>query len=33
VVARAKGLLRNKPLAIDAALDRFHEEWARRNSP
>jgi dTDP-4-dehydrorhamnose reductase len=31
VVARAKGLLRNKPLAIDAALDRFHEEWARRN--
>jgi dTDP-4-dehydrorhamnose reductase len=32
VVARAKGLLRNKPLAIDAALDRFHEEWARRSS-
>lgn len=27
VVARAAGLLRTKPLDIDAALDRFHEEW------
>jgi dTDP-4-dehydrorhamnose reductase len=32
-VAKASGLLRNRPLPIDAALDRFHEEWARRNSP
>ena len=29
-VARAKGLLRNKPLSIEEALRRFHEEWARR---
>jgi dTDP-4-dehydrorhamnose reductase len=32
-VERAAALLRNKPLAIDQALDRFHEEWARRTSP
>jgi dTDP-4-dehydrorhamnose reductase len=31
-VERAKELLRNKPLSIDAALDRFHDEWARRTS-
>jgi dTDP-4-dehydrorhamnose reductase len=31
VVARAGEMLRNKPLTIDAALDRFHDEWARRN--
>jgi dTDP-4-dehydrorhamnose reductase len=30
-VERAAAMLRNKPLAVDAALDRFHEEWARRN--
>jgi len=29
-VARAQGLLRNKPLSIEEALRRFHEEWARR---
>jgi dTDP-4-dehydrorhamnose reductase len=29
-VARAAGMLRNRPLGIDEALDRFHEEWARR---
>ena len=32
-VDRAAALLRNKPLSIDQALDRFHEEWARRTSP
>jgi len=32
-VDRAAALLRNKPLSIEAALDRFHEEWARRTSP
>jgi len=32
-VDRAAALLRNKPMAIDQALDRFHEEWARRTSP
>jgi dTDP-4-dehydrorhamnose reductase len=32
-VERAAGMLRNRPLTIDAALDRFHEEWARRTSP
>ncbi len=31
-VERAMKLLRNKPLSIDAALDRFHQEWARRTS-
>jgi dTDP-4-dehydrorhamnose reductase len=31
-VERAMKLLRNKPLSIDAALDRFHDEWARRTS-
>jgi dTDP-4-dehydrorhamnose reductase len=30
VVARAAALLRNRPLAIDEALDRFHAEWASR---
>lgn len=30
VVERAAALLRNKPLSIDAALDRFHAEWAKR---
>ncbi len=29
-VDRAAALLRNKPLPIDVALDRFHEEWQRR---
>ena len=32
-VERAAALLRNKPLSIEAALDRFHEEWTRRTSP
>jgi dTDP-4-dehydrorhamnose reductase len=32
-VERAAALLRNKPLGIDQALDRFHEEWTRRTSP
>jgi dTDP-4-dehydrorhamnose reductase len=31
-VDRAAALLWTKPLAIDRALDRFHEEWARRTS-
>ena len=31
-VERAAGMLRNRPLSIDAALDRFHDEWARRTS-
>ncbi len=31
-VARAAGMLRNRPLGIDQALDRFHEEWARRTA-
>jgi dTDP-4-dehydrorhamnose reductase len=31
-VARAAALLRNKPLAIDDALDRFHQEWRRRRA-
>ncbi len=29
-VERAAALLRNKPLAIDEALERFHAEWRRR---
>ncbi len=29
-VERAAGLLRNKPLSIDEALERFHDEWAAR---
>jgi dTDP-4-dehydrorhamnose reductase len=29
-VERAAALLRNKPLAIDEALDRFHAEWVGR---
>ena len=29
-VERASGLLREKPLSVDAAIDRFHEEWTRR---
>jgi len=29
-VEKAAGMLRNKPLLIEAALDRFHEEWGRR---
>jgi len=32
-VERAAAMLRNKPLSIDKALDRFHEEWTRRTSP
>jgi dTDP-4-dehydrorhamnose reductase len=32
-VERAMELLRNRPLSIDAALDRFHDEWARRTAP
>lgn len=32
-VDRAAALLRNKPMGIDQALDRFHEEWTRRTSP
>ncbi|HTP51326.1 MAG TPA: SDR family oxidoreductase [Anaeromyxobacteraceae bacterium] len=31
-VERALGLLRTRPLPIDEALDRFHEEWGRRAS-
>jgi dTDP-4-dehydrorhamnose reductase len=31
-VARAAGMLRNRPLGIDEALDRFHAEWARRTA-
>jgi dTDP-4-dehydrorhamnose reductase len=31
-VDRAAALLREKPLSVDAALDRFHEQWARRTS-
>jgi dTDP-4-dehydrorhamnose reductase len=31
-VERATKLLRNRPLPLDQALDRFHEEWARRVS-
>ena len=30
-VDRAAHLLREQPLAIDAALDRFHDEWMRRS--
>jgi hypothetical protein len=30
VVARAAALLRNRPLEIDEALERFHAEWERR---
>jgi dTDP-4-dehydrorhamnose reductase len=29
-VARATALLRNKPLPLEEALDRFHAEWQRR---
>ena len=29
-VERAAGMLRHRPLSIDAALGRFHDEWARR---
>ncbi len=29
-VDRAAALLRNKPLGIDEALERFRAEWARR---
>ena len=31
-VDRAAGMLRNRPLGIDEALDRFHAEWARRTA-
>jgi dTDP-4-dehydrorhamnose reductase len=31
-VAKAAGMLRNRPLGIDEALDRFHAEWARRTA-
>ncbi|HVP66960.1 MAG TPA: SDR family oxidoreductase [Anaeromyxobacteraceae bacterium] len=30
VVERAEQLLREKPLPVDAAIDRFHEEWTAR---
>jgi dTDP-4-dehydrorhamnose reductase len=30
-VDRAKALLRNQPLAIEEALDRFYAEWTARN--
>jgi hypothetical protein len=30
VVERAAALLREKPLAADAAIDRFHAEWQER---
>ncbi len=30
-VDRARALLRAKPLPIDQAIDRFHEEWSRRS--
>jgi dTDP-4-dehydrorhamnose reductase len=30
-VRRAADLLKEKPLAIEEALDRFHDEWSRRN--
>ncbi len=33
VVARAEALLRNRPLAIDEALERFHAEWELRRGP
>jgi len=29
-VERAKALLRNRPLSIDEALERFQAEWRRR---
>jgi dTDP-4-dehydrorhamnose reductase len=29
-VEKAAGMLRNKPLPVDAALDLFHEQWGRR---
>ena len=32
-VDRAARLLREKPLTIDAALDRFHEQWLGRGQP
>jgi dTDP-4-dehydrorhamnose reductase len=32
-VGRAAALLRNRPLTLDQALDRFHEEWMRRRGP
>ncbi len=32
-VDRAAALLRNRPLAVDEAIDRFHAEWLARGSP
>ena len=32
-VDRAATLLRNQPLGLDAALDRFREEWRQREAP
>lgn len=32
-VDRATGLLREKPLHVDEAIDRFHAEWSRRRIP
>ncbi|HEX9050190.1 MAG TPA: SDR family oxidoreductase [Anaeromyxobacter sp.] len=32
-VERAAGLLRNRPLALEEALERFHAEWAARGAP
>jgi dTDP-4-dehydrorhamnose reductase len=32
-VDRAAALLRNRPLSIDEALDRFHAEWMERSRP
>lgn len=33
VVARASALLRNRPLTLDEALERFHAEWLARRGP
>jgi dTDP-4-dehydrorhamnose reductase len=32
-VDRAAALLREKPLGVDAALDRFHAQWLGRGQP
>jgi dTDP-4-dehydrorhamnose reductase len=29
-VDRARGLLRNAPIGVDEAIDRFHAEWQQR---
>jgi dTDP-4-dehydrorhamnose reductase len=33
VVDRAAALLREKPLPVDEAIDRFHQEWSARTAP